>query len=267
MALYERSDYTANISYLHNTLIYELDIHKANISILLSKGLISQNLYDALYNAERTKRQVFIGRLQKNPSIALALKEGIREAKRLLVETNNIQDFEILSIKNDAVYVIGRMPQITKFGLIDFRCKNVYTGFYKVQNLELYYLYNTIDKSENLSVKGINDDKLVQHNDYMIRYLKDLFYTIQCEGIEQAIRLHKKFYLKYINKDLDIGFYRRFRSTSDYYLVVTTQTGVGFSTENDYMPELVDISHNLGILIDLQKILNSIYFTRRSPRP
>ena len=143
MALYERSDYTANISYLHNTLIYELDIHKANISILLSKGLISQNLYAALYNAERTKRQVFIGRLQKNPSIALALKEGIKEAKGLLVETNSIQDFEILSIKNDAIYVIGRMPQITKFGLIDFRCKNVYTGFYKVQNLELYYLYNT----------------------------------------------------------------------------------------------------------------------------
>lgn len=262
MGLWERADYTADISYLHNTLIYELDIHKANISILYSKGVIDQELYTTLYNSERMKRQIFIGRLQKKPSVSLALRQGLKEAKKALFEANGLADYEILSIKNDAIYVIGRAPQIVKFGLIEFRCKNIYTGFYKVQNLELYYSYNPIDQFETLSVKGINDDKLIQHNDYMMQYLKDLFYTIQCDGIEQAIRLHKRFYLKYINRELDIGFYRRFRSTSDYYLSVTTQTGIGLSTQDEYLPDMVDISHNLGVLVDLQKILSSIYFSK-----
>ena len=191
MNLWERVNYTSDISYLNNVFIYEMDIQKANINILFSKGLIDDSTYQYLYNAERMVRQVFIGKLQKDRKYVVALQQGIVEAKHKLFEANNIQDYEVLSIKNDAVYTINRIPEIRDFELIHFIPKNRYTGFYRINNLELYYFYNNITKEELLDIKGINKS-LDLHKDYFYQFLKDLFYTVQCNGVEIAIRLLKE---------------------------------------------------------------------------
>ena len=141
MNLWERDNYTAQISVLYNVYIYEYDISKANINILYSKGIIDKQTYDYLYNAERMKRQIYIGNLQKDSKIAQALKEGFIEYRHKLFMSNNIQDYEVLSIKKDAIYVISRRLQNTNFGLVNFIEKNWYSGFYKIKNLELYYKY------------------------------------------------------------------------------------------------------------------------------
>ena len=109
--LYTRVNYSSDISYLNNVFIYELDISKANISILYSLEAIDKETYEYLYNAERMVRQVYIGKLMKNnKKIIKILKTGIIAAKKMLFESNNIQDYDVLSIKNDAVFLINRIP-------------------------------------------------------------------------------------------------------------------------------------------------------------
>ena len=122
--LWEMSNFTANISYLVNTYIYELDIQKSNINVLFLKGIIDQETYDKLYDAPRMVRQCYIGNLQKDIRVVKALQEGVKEARKALIETNAIQPHEVLSIKNDAVFLIGRLPQTTEFGMIKFIAKN-----------------------------------------------------------------------------------------------------------------------------------------------
>lgn len=264
MELYKNINYTSEIKYLTNTFIYEVDIQKANINVLYSKGIINKDTYDFLYNTERMRRQIYVGKLQKDPKVSKILKQGILEAKQLLFQANNIQDYEVLSIKNDAVFLIGRLPSIRQFDLINFVHKNTYTGFYKVLNYEFYYYYNSINSNEYLHVKGLGDESLNKHIDYFYSFLKDLFYTIQCNGVEIALRLLKDYYNQYILLQLPIGHYRRFSPISDYHFNIITDIGDGFSIENaqDDQKSSLDISNNLKIIIELNKILNNMYFNK-----
>ena len=264
MDLWKNTNYTSEISYLNNVFIYELDIQKANINILFSKGMIDQSIYEFLYNSERMVRQVYIGKLQRNAVVSNVLKQGIIEAKKNLFEANDIKDYEVLSIKNDAVFIIGRIPSITEFGIIKFIPKNMYTGFYKVLNYEFYYFYNSISKEEYLHVKGISDANIKLHENYFYQFLKDLFYTIQCNGVEIALRLIKTFYFQYINLELPVGYYRKFDSMSNYQFRVRTEIGTGFTIDEagEDQKSLLDINDNLRILIELQKILTNMYFNK-----
>lgn len=262
MNLWERDNYTAQISVLYNVYIYEYDISKANINILHSKGIIDKQTYDYLYNAERMKRQIYIGNLQKDPKIAQALKEGFIEYRHKLFMSNNIQDYEVLSIKKDAIYVISRRLQNTNFGLVNFIEKNWYSGFYKIKNLELYYRYNRITNDEALDVKGINDNTLVLHNNHFMSFLKDLFCTLQCNGVSTALALLKDFYMSYITRSLSIEYYREFNNTSEYRILGTQYSRYTIILNNPINLNILDISYNLSIIIGLQKILLSIYFSR-----
>ena len=264
MELWQNINYTSGISYLNNVFIYEVDIQKANINVLFEKGVIDKSTYDFLAKTERMVRQVYVGKLQKDPAVSSVLKQGISEAKKKLFEANGILDYEVLSIKNDAVFLIGRVPRIREFGLIKFMPKNTYTGFYRVLNYEFYYFYNSITKEEYLHVKGISDRSLALHENYFLQFLKDLFFTIQCNGIEIALRLMKEYYMQYIRLELPVGHYRKFDPISDYHFKVHTGIGTGFSINEakDEQKPTLDISMNLKILMELQKILNNIYFSK-----
>lgn len=262
--LWEKVDYTADISYLNNIFITEYDISKCNINILYTKGIIDKNTYDFLYHSKRMVRQTYVGKLQKDITIVKALQSGIIEAKKMLFETNGLNDRDILSIKNDAVFIINKQLLHTKFGLIEFLPKGVYTSFYKFRDLEIYYYYNNMNKDEYIDVKGISDANLVKHEGYFLQLLQDIFYSIQTSGPEVAIRMLKEYYNEYITKKLPIEHYRKFNADSTYHLLYHTTIGTGFSA--DYLSqnniEIVDISYNLSILLQLQKYIISMYFNK-----
>ena len=216
--LFDKVNYTADISYLTNVFIYEYDISKANINILYTKNIISKDIYDYLYNAERMTRQVYIGKLCKDISINNTLKAGIIEAKKMLFEANNIQDRDILSIKNDAVFIINKKLANTEFGLIKFIKKNVYTSFYKINGIEYYYYYSNFTKEEYLDIKGISDEKIKLHEKYFLQIIKDLFYSIQINGPEISIRMLKDIYNEYISLNMPVEYYRTFDIVSMFHM-------------------------------------------------
>jgi uncharacterized protein YqgQ len=264
--LYEKTNYTSDISYLTNVFIYEYDISKCNINILFTKGIIDKKTYDFLYESPRMTRQVYIGKLCRDTKISNILKAGIIEAKKVFFEANNIPESSVLSIKNDAVFLLNFIPKQTKFGLINFLNKNIYTSFFKLSNLELYYYYNNINKEEYIDIKGISDNNLKYHNDYFLQLLKDIFYSMQTNGPEITIRMLKDVYNEYIKLELPIEFYRTFNAESEYHYKFINKLGTGYSAinVNESMKSLIDISYNLNILIELQRIIISQYFTKYS---
>lgn len=262
--LFNEVNYTADISYLTNVFIYEYDISKANINILYTKKVIDKNTYEYLYNSERMVRQVYIGKLCKDKNISDILKSGIIEAKKMLFEANDIQDNDVLSIKNDAVFIINKILQNTKFDLINFIQKNVYTSFYKLNGMEFYYYFNNITKEERIDIKGISNSKIKYHENYFLQIIKDLFYSLQVNGVEITMRMLKDIYNDYITLKLPIQCYRNFDINSDYHLNFTSFLNTGYCIENatENQKNIINITKNLSILVEFQRILSSIYFNK-----
>lgn len=262
-SLWENINYSSSIPYVINKYITEYDIQKANISVLFHEGVIDESTYNMLYASDRDYRERYIGIMEKfDNSVYSKLSEGIIKFKRLFCEANDLNDEDILSIKNDAIYVIGKKCKYTQFDNIIFNDKTVYTLFVRLNRLEIYYDYDKIRNNEIIDVKGINDNILPLHKDFMISFLCDVFYRLQCSTVEDAIKCCSTFYEEYVGRKLDIGFYREFNADSKYRI---NSSNSSFYLD-DILPSYlgaIDISTNLDLLRSLYSILADIYIDRR----
>ena len=239
--LYKEKNYTIGINYLFNNYIREYDISKANISVLYSKGAISEYVYDTLYNSDRMTRQTYIGMaIKRNPELQDILSNGIIEYKQKLFESNNIQDFDIVSIKNDAVFIMNKIPSILSFDRVTFSHKNTYTSFMKLNELEVYYGKNVID------IKGIKDHDLqffhMEFLNIIITYLE-----FMQRSAKQALDYITDIIRSYVNRELPIEAYRRFRSSSDY-VFTTNNLAYTVNILDEKYKDMINIDHNFSIL-------------------
>lgn len=262
--LFESSSYLAPIDYIVSRYIREYDIAKANINILLYKGLISKKQYDYFYSLDKKSREIQVGILQgNNKGINIGLQKGFKEMMKMFFEANDIKNYEVLSIKKDAVYLIDRIPTISTFSNIDFIAKNTYTSYYRINRLEMYYYCNA--SLENIDIKGMNKESLTLHKEYMLDFILTLFYSAQHDKIEETIELIKVFYEQYINFNLDVGYYRNFDNTSRYLYKAKSLTA-RFSSDSitENQKRYLDISYNLIIIQSLYKIYTNIYFQTKN---
>lgn len=260
--LYENINYSSNIKFLISSYIREYDISKANITILRDKGVLSQSDYIKCFNMPKQDREKYIGLLYyKINNLDNILKQGIIEAKKMFFEANNIQDNEVLCIKNDAVFLINKIAPYTVFGNVVFNNKNTYTSYYNIFNKELYYNLDTINNIEVLDIKGISKDKIKLHENYFIDFLKVLFNSAQTESLDKTIELLMNFYNMYINKELEVGYYRTFDSYSKYYTKKMGYLNNVYALDSISYSNLdyIDISYNLNILMELNRIYSSIF--------
>ncbi len=259
---YDKTYFTAPIDYIISSYIREYDISKANANVLFLKGAISKEQYNHLMSLDGNSRYISVGLLQKNkPEISACLKEGIKEMRYLFLTSNNLTMNDILSIKNDAIFIINKIPMITKFDNIEFVNKNIYTSFYKlgVGKIEIYYLYDMVNNIEHIDVKGIKDEKIILHKNYFLEFLLVLFNSAQIESLRDTINLLITFYESYLKLELDIGYYREFNAES---LFSIKRIGVSSIYKADFLGEdsksYIDISCNLNILRELIRIFTMI---------
>ena len=108
--IWKYQNYNAPIQYLFDKQIVELDISKANISILMSAGKISRETYNELYEAPRQIRQYQVGcMIRDDPRLQGALNEGLESARHALFDTLGLENSNILHIAKDAVFIIVPM--------------------------------------------------------------------------------------------------------------------------------------------------------------
>lgn len=255
-------NYSAPIPYLISRFIYEYDISKANINILFAKGILSKDEYEYIKTFPKQQRQIYIGYLQKDKDKAKALQEGLAEYRSLFLTANDIQDNELLSVKNDALFLIDKIPKVTKFGNVEFIQKNRYTSFFKFNRLEAYYFLNPVTEEETIDVKGINDNTLLLHQDYMIMFLCECFEYIQSKTIEEALQFITNFQKAYVSRTLPVGYYREFNSDSCYR--ISSKDGYWLlDAVSDSELSYLDIGCNIEIIREVYSIMSNIYFQLR----
>lgn len=268
ISLWKSANYRSKHRYLIDTEIYEYDISKANISVLREANAITQETYDYLYAAPKQERSVTIGKLQgQDPKITEILKNGITNARKIFLEANNIDDSRILAIRNDAIMYIGRPANVVAVTpYVSFRQSAKYSSFYHINTIDYLYYFDIITQYENLDIKGLGDKSVSLHKDYMLDFLAELFYTAQIQGVDNAINLLQMFRGNYINKSLDINYYRELNPSSRFKLAdfsITSTIYADYLIDHD--KKYLDISFNDMILRELVKIYTSAYMNRKTP--
>lgn len=262
-SLWSKKNFLAPYSYIVAHHIYEYDIQKANINVLYELNLIDSDYYDRLCKMDRMSRQVEIGYLLKyNEGLSDKLSAGIELYRKKLFYSNNIEDMDVLSIKNDAVFIVDKILKNTVFGRVKFVLKNTYTTYVKLgDRLEVYFEYDSVTGNISLTIKGISDKKLELHRDYMASVIANTLYYIETGDLESGLTYITEIWNSYISYNLDIGFYRNFNSDSNYTIRVNNALySIPFCDKKDI--QSLDISCNFNIIRDLYGNLIHIYFQK-----
>ena len=256
---FRRDNYTTPYPYLISKNIVEYDIQKANANILLYKGKIDEEEYNKVLSMDRTHRQIYMGLKQRDKEISEALKEGFAEFREKFIIFNNLTEENIVSIKKDAIFVSNARIKQTKFDNINFAIKNVYSSYYRIGGLEIFYLLDKVNDLEKIDVKGINDNILPLHQNGMILLLCTIFEMIQSNDIKDVIEYLSVFSQKYTNRELPIDYYREFNHDSCYRI---TMNGCNYITPFCIDSEIryLNISYNYSFITELYKIVTSIYY-------
>lgn len=262
--LWQKSHYAARIEYIVDNTIREFDISKANISVLRDANVLSEEQYQYYLNCSRMERQIAIGKLQgSNSRVSEILKTGITNAKKIFMETNSIDDSEILYIRNDAIAIIGQrvIRNLIISEHVVFRQSAAYTSFYKFNSIDFLYFYDPVTNTEVLDVKGLGEDGVRFHKEFMLEFLSELFYCAQMEGIRNAIQLLQMVHQNYLKRELSVGYYREMNPGSRFKLSssLSMYSTVYMDNATEFYKQYLDISCNDSLLRHFMRIYATIY--------
>lgn len=224
--------------YLISTNIVEYDISSAGYSISRYYKLLDDRTLSWLETLPKEERHIQIGLLCKRlPKYNDALKQAFINIRKEFFVANNIVDDDILSIKKDAIFLL-RYADVTKFGDdVAFAEKNIYTSYYYINKKEFY------SSPTKLDVKGISDETLELHKDYMLDFMQNIFRLAETSDNAQIIRQLVGFIDAYKSRNLEVGYYREFNDSSTYRLGTEfLRTPMGLSNVDDV--DDINISYN-----------------------
>lgn len=260
---WKRINYKTPVKYFINTYIREYDLSKANVTALLYQNRLSLSEYNEYLTMSKELREKKIGLLiRSDRSIYKDIQAGIIEAKKRLLTLNSVEDFNIVSIKNDAVFIVGNELMHTCFPPFEFKIKNVYNIFLQLQDLEIYYGDFLDPSSGNINttidIKGISDERLARHQGGMLDIICDTCYRLQRENIQSTMTWICEMYRQFLTRSLSKQYYRNLDAFSGYTFKTSVHV-VSLQEIDDTMIPVVDINRNLSILRDLVGIVSDIY--------
>ena len=237
-----------NIPYIFNREITEYDMSDAGFSLIQEFKLLPEKEIKELQKLGKQQRKVKIGLIQReNDKLKENLKISFQEARKIFINENKLDNNDIISIKKDAIITI-KPCYINKLGdYINFRPKHEYSSFILLdKRLELYYSPYVFE------VKGIGDDMIKYHEDYMIKFLKTFFRYMENNTSGNTLEFLRRFIDKYKRRELEIGYYRKFNQESDFNIVGDDTTYMQYWEEDK---NNVDITYNFyNVLLKLIKI-------------
>ena len=237
--LYKKSSYLTTIPMIQNR-IYEYDIHAANLSMLKQSGKIDPKALAILSKMDKKPREIAVGKMiRTNKQFGVIIKRGILKAREQLFRENQIQDYEVLSIKNDAVFVIGRKLKHTVFGDVEFRLKNQYSMFQNIDKIEFYY----DRRRKRIDIKGVKDE-VVEHPDHqhgMIQFFMTVFNYASMDQRDDLREYLLEFVHQYKAKELPFQYYRELNSDNIYRTIIEL-SGFGYNLEEIGQSDLAMIN-------------------------
>lgn len=238
---------------LTNKTIIEYDLKSANTSLCREYKLLPDDQIDKIEKKRKKDRVRTIGKIQrKDKKFKEGLKVAFVDIRKRFFEANDIHDEDILAIKKDAIFCLKRCDN-THFGHCEFISKNEYSSYMYLNRLEFYY-----DGRNNfIDVKGIDDEVLMRHEDFMLKFFKTLFRHLESSDDITVMKFYKRFVDKYKRLQLEVGYYREFNQESVIKLADSEET----YTDEVFIPyehkhEHLSIDYNFfNILIPILQII------------
>lgn len=245
------TNYITPLNYVSGRIV-EYDIASANISMLKQYNAIDDNYYNYLSNLPKYDREVEIGLLiRSDKKYYDIISIGIQKAKEMLFEMNNIKNYMVVRIANDAVYINHSINLYnTQFGLIHFKQKSIWNSMIKLGNIIIFF--NFIGDNIEIDVKGLGVNKEL-HSNFMLSAIANVVYMMERVSTQDALKFIIDLYQNYLNKKLPIEFYREFNPDSLYHL-----SNSDFYITDPSKSE-IDIGYNLYILRELWSIVLDKY--------
>lgn len=188
-------------------------MREAGWNLILYYSLLPDSEVDRLRTMTKRSRTIEIGKLRgKDKILSAELSNAFMLMRKKLFKENGLVDADIISIKKDAICVMDKKCNHTKFGNVEFVAKHKYTSFHKFGNIEMYYNGN----DNKLDIKGISDNLLGTHKDYMINILCHIFSLLEDGDKKKLISFLKELIYLYKNRKLDMGYYRELNQTSTF---------------------------------------------------
>lgn len=237
-----------NIIYLFNKEIFEYDMKDAGFSITKEFHLLPDKEIKSLDKLGKASRKRKLGIIQRDDEkYKNDLKASFQIARKSFFEENDLEDSDIISVKKDAIFTCKRCKNQKLGDYIDFREKNQYSSYIRLgKKLEFYYSFSKLD------VKGINEEKLKLHDEYLLSFISLYFKKMETDEPKNVIGFTKRFIDKYKSFQLPVGYYRNFNQDSDFTVIDDDTMYMEYPEE---LKENLNISYNyFTILLKLLKI-------------
>lgn len=218
--LYKRTLWiNKNIEFLFGTSIIEYDIHAAGPSLCKAFKLLPSHVLEELDKMDKKAKNIKIGLIQRRDKVfAKRLSDAFIEARRWFLSSNQLDEEDIVSIKKDAIFVANRTCSHTKFDVVVFQGKNIYTSYLRLHKLE-FYLHT---QEHRIDVKGLGQGDALKevlrlHGDYMLSFLMDFCKMRELE-VKRSVACHHlaSFLTQYRKKELPLGYYRELNRTNSF---------------------------------------------------
>ena len=258
--LWKNSHYDANCDFIFDKKIVEYDMSKANISVLASCDIISGEEYTELCAQNRMVRQYTIGcMIRDNPKIGDIIANGIMEARKALAERFELEDFNVLHVNNDALFIVipqykKAPPEVKITDYIKFTSRGQYSSYYRIdpaRNINLYY-GKDITGNEIYKVRGIGEHALSLHKNYFLRILLIIARIQMDQGVKEAYEFTKS---QAMILNSEIADYRNFRRFDSNSLFDIKPVSIFSSFQADYITDdnkdMIDKTFNLNIIYRL----------------
>ena len=238
--IYKKTLYlNKDIDALFNCEIREYDLKDAGFNLTKYFNLLPENILETLSKMPKDKRTIELGMLQrKDKDLAKKLSEAFSEARKLFFDANDLEENDILAIKKDAIFVIDKVCSNNQFSNLIFREKNKYLGYMRINKIEFYYK----DEKSDLDVKGFNDEVISYHKDYMLDFIKMVFYNKIYLSPKDFIRFLTDFIKLYRSYELEFGYYRQLDLQSYYVIKFDNEWSMIRDLEDDEVE--IDITYN-----------------------
>lgn len=200
-----------SIEYLFNEEIIEYDIKDAGFSLIKQYRLLPpEKIRELESRTTGVDRHVAVGIMQRDdPEFSNRLGDAFTKIREWFIKANNLSDGDILSVKKDAIYTIGKCKHCS-LGQVLFREKHQYSSYIRlpdIRNLELYF------GEEGIDVKGMGEIAVNRHRLYLLDFIRKYFIAIE----NQDASIRRKF-IAFINNykfdDLEEEYYVEFNNMS-----------------------------------------------------
>jgi len=212
--LYDSSKSTwlnPNIEYLFNSEIIEYDLQAAGMNLIREYKLLPPKDIAVIEVLQKSEQVVAIGKLQRDrPGLSAALTDKYAVVRGQFIEANKLEDDDIICVKKDAIFVVGRVSRVNFGDNMRWIKKNVYSSYLRLtnnHNIELFYREGEFD------IKGIGDVGIARHRLYLIEYLLKFFKMIESKN-PVIKKLLREFVDEYKGMKMDDGYYLEFNNNS-----------------------------------------------------